>query len=108
MTKQTTSLQESERHHGKGRSSIPRRTQRGYYRLTNRQIGHEAFPQRKEKSTSGSSYEEEEREENSMMFEYVLRNQQLLLEDLLKLEVGEEARTRIEAQLELIEKTLNS
>lgn len=57
---------------------------------------------------SGSSYEEEEREENSMMFEYVLRNQQLLLEDLLKLEVGEEARTRIEAQLELIEKTLNS
>lgn len=57
---------------------------------------------------SGSSYEEEEREENSMMLEYVLRNQQLLLEDLLKLEVGEEARTRIEAQLELIEKTLNS
>ena len=57
---------------------------------------------------SSSSYEEEEREENSMMFEYVLRNQQLLLEDLLKLEVGEEARTRIEAQLELIEKTLNS
>ena len=54
---------------------------------------------------SDSSYEEEEREEGSMMFEYMLRSQQLLLEDLLKLGVSEEARTKIEAQLEVIEET---
>lgn len=36
---------------------------------------------------SDSSYEEEEREEGSMVFEYMLRSQQLLLEELLKLEV---------------------
>ena len=36
---------------------------------------------------SDSSYEEEEREEGSMMFEYMLRSQQLPLEELLKLEV---------------------
>ncbi|WP_288284935.1 hypothetical protein [uncultured Senegalimassilia sp.] len=57
---------------------------------------------------SDSSYEEEEREEGSMMFEYMLRSQQLLLEDLLKLGVSEEARTKIEAQLEVIEETLNN
>ena len=57
---------------------------------------------------SDSSYEEEEREEGSMMFEYMLRSQQLLLEELLKLEVSEEARTKIEAQLEVIEETLNN
>ncbi|WP_303251580.1 hypothetical protein [uncultured Senegalimassilia sp.] len=57
---------------------------------------------------SDSSYEEEEREEGSMMFEYMLRSQQLLLEELLKLGVSEEARTKIEAQLEVIEETLNN
>lgn len=57
---------------------------------------------------SDSSYEEEEREEDSMMFEYMLRSQQLLLEELLKLGVSEEARTKIEAQLEVIEETLNN
>ncbi|WP_302718756.1 hypothetical protein [uncultured Senegalimassilia sp.] len=57
---------------------------------------------------SDSSYEEEEREEGSTMFEYMLRSQQLLLEDLLKLGVSEEARTKIEAQLEVIEETLNN
>lgn len=57
---------------------------------------------------SDSSYEEEEREEGSMMFEYMLRSQQLLLEDLLKLGVSEKARTKIEAQLEVIEETLNN
>lgn len=57
---------------------------------------------------SDSSYEEEEREEGGMMFEYMLRSQQLLLEELLKLEVSEEARTKIEAQLEVIEEPLNN
>lgn len=57
---------------------------------------------------SDSSYEEEEREEDSMMFEHMLRSQQLLLEELLKLGVSEEARTKIEAQLEVIEETLNN
>ena len=57
---------------------------------------------------SDSSYEEEEREEGSMMFEYMLRSQQLLLEELLKLGVSEEARTKIEAQLEVIEEPLNN
>lgn len=57
---------------------------------------------------SDSSYEEEEREEGSMMFEYMLRSQQLPLEELLKLGVSEEARTKIEAQLEVIEETLNN
>lgn len=57
---------------------------------------------------SDSSYEEEEHEEGSMMFEYMLRSQQLLLEELLKLGVSEEARTKIEAQLEVIEETLNN
>ena len=57
---------------------------------------------------SDSSYEEEEREEGSMMFEYMLRSQQLLLEELLKLGVSEEARTKIEAQLEVIGETLNN
>ena len=57
---------------------------------------------------SDSSYEEEEREEGSMMFEYMLRSQQLLIEELLKLGVSEEARTKIEAQLEVIEETLNN
>ena len=57
---------------------------------------------------SDSSYEEDEREEGSMMFEYMLRSQQLLLEELLKLGVSEEARTKIEAQLEVIEETLNN
>ena len=57
---------------------------------------------------SDSSYEEEEREEGSMMFEYMLRSQQLLLEELLKLGVSEKARTKIEAQLEVIEETLNN
>ena len=57
---------------------------------------------------SDSSYEEEEREEGGMIFEYMLRSQQLLLEELLKLEVSEEARTKIEAQLEVIEEPLNN
>lgn len=57
---------------------------------------------------SDSSYEEEERKEGSMMFEYMLRSQQLPLEELLKLGVSEEARTKIEAQLEVIEETLNN
>ena len=43
-----------------------------------------------------------------MMFEYMLRSQQLLFEELLKLGVSEEARTKIEAQLEVIEETLNN
>lgn len=53
-------------------------------------------------------YEEEDCEDNSMMFEYMLRSQQLFLEDLLRLGVSEDAQARIEAQLEVIEKTLNS
>lgn len=57
---------------------------------------------------SGSPCEEEECEENSLMFEYMLRNQQLFLEELLRLGVSEEAQAMVEAQLEVIEKTLSN
>lgn len=57
---------------------------------------------------SSSPCEEEDCEENSLMFEYMLRSQQLFLEELLKLGVSQEAQARIEAQLEVIEETLGA
>ena len=61
----------------------PGQTQLDQHKL----IANNQHPPSERRGQSDSSYEEEEREEGSMMFEYMLRSQQLLFEELMKLEV---------------------